>query len=119
MKKYVLFIGVACLIVSSAYAQQSAQSQAPAGGWPEMMRNHDVNFYDVQKEFNRWKAEHDLQNKVQDVGEEEGEDGSELYYRWANIMEPRVYPTGVRPDAAQIYIGLDEYHKRMGTPAVN
>lgn len=52
-----------------------------------MMQDPTANFYDVQEEFNLY-----WQGKTPDKGQ-----GWKQFKRWEYMMEPRVYPTGIRP----------------------
>lgn len=74
-------------------------STASAQKWVEMMEDPSVNFYDVQKEFYSYYT-----TKTQAQKSEPRMDGPySRFKRWENYMEPRVYPTGIRPDPMFIY----------------
>lgn len=83
---------------SAIYAQE----------WVTKMNDPSVNFYDVQKSFNKYYEEYERKNnswlkRLFRRKEEETETpGFEVYKRWEYFNAPRVYPSGVRfnPDAA-------------------
>jgi len=85
LSSVILFLGISLDI----FAQQKALSvERP---WNELMQDHNVNFYDVQRAFNEhWKDREITKGQ-----------GYKQYKRWENFMEPRVYPSGERfaPDA--------------------
>jgi PKD repeat protein len=58
-----------------------------AQSWTEKMQDNQVNFYEVQEEFNAYWGERDY---------ERGK-GFRQYKRWEWFTEPRVYPSGDRP----------------------
>src|ERR1700744_3703933 len=69
------------------------------------LSNTNENFYQTQKRLNKHFKKHlreierekkeKREGKMQVGGEEEQElAGYELFKRWENYMEPRVYPTG-------------------------
>lgn len=55
--------------------------------WVEEMQNLDVNFYTVQRSFNDYWGDRDIERGL----------GYKQFKRWEYFMEPRVYPTGERP----------------------
>lgn len=88
MKTFRLF-----LLVVSFLSSSSAFSQK----WVEMMHDQNINFYDVQKEFNNyWKEKGHVKNHgdVKDSRKKDG--GWKQFKRWEWFMEPRVYPSGNR-----------------------
>ncbi len=62
-----------------------------AQNWVEMMQDPNVNFYEVQRSFNEYWQGKDLATAK----------GWKQFKRWEYFMEPRVYPTGKRPDPDQ------------------
>lgn len=68
------------LVVLSICLKISAQTQ----DWVQMMRDPNVNFYDVQAEFNNYWA-----GKTIEKGK-----GYKAFRRWEYHMAPRVYPSG-------------------------
>jgi len=64
-----------------------------AQNWVEGMQDQSVNFYTVQKQFNEYWEGKTIEKGV----------GHKQFKRWEYFMEPRVYPSGVRPDPAIWY----------------
>jgi len=99
--KFSLSAVIACFISSSSFLPTEAPAQAGSPSWMEMMHNPSVNFYDVQKEFDKSliKYERKLKKeksfKTTDKLEKEMP-GFMQYKRWEWFTEPRVYPTGDR-----------------------
>ena len=92
MKNNLLFPFLISIFISSVSFSQT---------WVEMMNDPSVNFYDVQKEFNKSlkKYEYKLKKEksVKHADREEMEmPGYMQYKRWEWFMEPRVYPSGDR-----------------------
>jgi len=98
MKKLCISFMVICFAMQ-AYPQH----------WVEMMQDPSVNFYTVQKEFNKYWIE---KNKVQNnwfrrlisfgKDAEMEKAGWEVFKRWEYFTEQRVYPKGnrIEPDKA-------------------
>ncbi|MBL7922740.1 MAG: T9SS type A sorting domain-containing protein [Bacteroidia bacterium] len=97
-----------------------------AQNWVEMMKDPDVNFYDVQKAFNRYYVKKDRQIERQKrrmskranegVHEEEIEvPGFAQYKRWEWFMAPRVSQNGERFDPATPYREYEKYRQQLGT----
>lgn len=88
-------------ISSISFLSDEAFAQAGSQTWMEMMQNPSVNFYDVQKEFNKSLKKYEKQLKKEksftsaDRLEKEMP-GFMQYKRWEWFMEPRVYPSGDR-----------------------
>ena len=59
--------------------------QVNSQDWVKKMLQPGANFYDVQKEFNKYWETHDRTEKGK---------GYKQFKRWEYYMEPRVYPTG-------------------------
>src|SRR6185295_4747382 len=56
-----------------------------------MMHDSNANFYDIKKEFTEyWKSRPYERGK-----------GYKQFMRWANFVEPRVYPTGNMANASR------------------
>lgn len=66
--------------------------------WVEKMQDPNINFYEVQESFNKY-----WEGKKYEKGQ-----GWKQFKRWEYFMEPRVYPTGKRPNPAQTW---KEYEK--------
>jgi hypothetical protein len=87
VQKLILF-SITISFSLAGYAQKTTEDNRP---WNELMQDHSVNFYDVQRAFNEhWKDREIVKGQ-----------GYKQFKRWENFMEPRVYPSGERfaPDA--------------------
>ncbi|MEO8166961.1 MAG: hypothetical protein ABI623_01850, partial [bacterium] len=73
-----MFLTFAVLLFLSGLA--SAQN----ADWTKMSDNKNVNFYQIQQDFNRY-----WQGKTIERGK-----GYKPFKRWEAYMEPRVYPSG-------------------------
>lgn len=104
----------------------SFSGPAMAQDWIEMMKNPDVNFYDVQKAFNKYYVKKERQaerikrrqSKLTNEGihDEELEiPGFSQYKRWEWMMAPRVDRNGRRFDPSLAYREMEEYKKKYGT----
>ena len=88
---------ISCLTFSIMLSFQIIFAQ----DWVKKMNDPSVNFYDVQRSFNKyWKKEERKQRftdffRIGNKTEEENE-GLILYKRWEAFVEPRVYPSGDR-----------------------
>jgi hypothetical protein len=74
---------------------------AHAQKYKQMMNDPNANFYDIQKEFNKYweKKEKKMEKESKDIdkmkeGEEEFEGEYFQFKRWEWFMAPRVYPSG-------------------------
>lgn len=76
-------------------------SQVSAQEWVEKMNNPEVNFYEVVKAYESY-----FENKSYQKGQ-----GMKQFERWRYFMEPRVYPTGERPDPYATYDALQDFKK--------
>ena len=72
MKKYIFLV----LVIPQFLFSQD---------WVESMQDSDMNFYDIQQEFNNFWS-----NRTIEKGK-----GWKQFKRWENFMEPRVFPDGV------------------------
>ena len=84
MKKMSIFL-VAMLTTMSLLAQS----------WVEGMQDHTVNFYDVQAAFNEYAEGY---NKGFFNTKSGNPPGFSQYKRWEAFWEPRVAPSGIRPN---------------------
>ena len=66
------------LLLGATFAQE----------WVKMMEDPNANFYDIQRSFNAY-----WEGRTVEKGK-----GWMPYKRWEYFMEPRVYPTGIKPD---------------------
>ncbi|MFL5754463.1 MAG: PKD domain-containing protein [Bacteroidia bacterium] len=118
MKK-LLAIGFCSVLVLNASAQK----------WVQKMMDPTVNFYDVQKSFNKhWKKEaHERERErerekemlnqqsplkkgaMNKTEEEEENESFMIYKRWEDFMAPRVYPSGDRSLVAKSATEYMEY----------
>ena len=80
------------LIVNTSFSQE----------WVRLFNDPAVNFYNVQREFYKY-----WDGKTPERGQ-----GWMIFKRWENFMEPRVYPTGVRPDPATTYKEIKKYKQQ-------
>lgn len=80
MKK--LSITIVLLALATTFSAQK---------WVEMMQDSNANFYNIKKEFDEyWK------NNPYERGK-----GYKQFKRWANFVEPRVFPTGNMENASR------------------
>jgi len=97
-----------------------------AQNWVEMMKNPDVNFFEVQKAFNKYyvKKERQVerlkkrQSKLIDEGVSDEEievPGFAQFKRWEWFMAPRVYPDGRRFDPSLTWRESQQYRNTMRT----
>ncbi len=118
MKKYLFRITLLTLMVmsSSLFAQN----------WVEMMKNPEVNFYDVQKAFNKYYVKKERQvermKKRQSKKANEGVHQEEIevpgfaqYKRWEWFMLPRIGAKGERFDPSLSFRENQKYQAQMGT----
>ncbi|MFI5149173.1 MAG: T9SS type A sorting domain-containing protein [Bacteroidia bacterium] len=74
--------------------------QLNAQDWVQMMQDPNVNFYDVQKAFNKYWAKEErnasLRRLVGGKESQSAEENYEKYKRWEYFTEQRVYPSGDR-----------------------
>ena len=74
---------------------------AVAQDWVKKMQDPSVNFYDVQKSFNKYWSKEEKKEKFKSFftfrnKTEEENEGYVMYKRWENYVEPRVFPSGDR-----------------------
>src|SRR3974377_894983 len=119
MKNYSLkntLLIIAILFTSSLFAQD----------WVNMMQDPNVNFYDVQKAFNKYylKAERQIEKEKRRLRKAGGENHSEeeiefpgttQYKRWESFMEPRISKTGERFSPDAVWQEMKKYHDQYGT----
>ncbi len=67
--------------------------------WIEMMQDHSVNFYEVQKAFNAY-----FEDKEKGKGT-----GWKQFKRWEYFMEQRVYPGGERINTSQAWNEMKKF----------
>lgn len=104
----------------------SLSGSAQAQNWVEMMNNPDVNFFDVQKAWNRYyvKKDRQIERQKRRMSKKQGEGihqeelevpGFSQYKRWESFMAPRVYPNGERFDPSLAYRENDKYRKQFNS----
>jgi hypothetical protein len=115
MKKTALFTS---LLILGMLINVTAQD------WITKMKDPDVNFYEVQKAFDRYyvKKEREVERAMRKarkhndeaVSDEEIEvPGFSQYKRWEWFMKPRVFPNGQRFDASLTYKEMQRYKSTM------
>ncbi len=118
MKKLLFYASLLILISLSGgmYAQN----------WVEMMKNPDVNFFEVQKAFNKYyvKKNKQVERQKRRMTKRQGEGvhqeeievpGFAQYKRWESFMAPRVSSTGERFDPSLAWRENENYRKQFGT----
>ena len=81
--------------------------------WVKKMQDPNVNFYDVQKSFNKYWEKEEKKEKFKSFftfrkNTEKENEGYVMYKRWEQYIEPRVYPTG---DRSLLKNGNEQYQK--------
>ncbi|RPI17973.1 MAG: T9SS C-terminal target domain-containing protein [Ignavibacteriae bacterium] len=89
ISKLFVIITMMLLLVSISFSQE----------WVRLMNDPTSNFYDVQSEFYKY-----WEGKTPQRGQ-----GWMPFKRWEYFMEPRVYPTGNRPDPTATYREMQKY----------
>jgi PKD repeat protein len=123
MRKY-LYITIAffCFVALKSAAQSTTRPDtADYPYWIDMMQNDNINFYDVQKAFNKfYDKHHDAQKEETEEAEgQEEEYGFELYRRWEYLMVRRINPDGSRRPADQTYKEFIKYSaSRLNSPGI-
>ena len=79
---------------SLLFSAFSMRAQTTAS-YVDLMNDPTVNFYDVVEAFNEY-----WEGKSVEKGK-----GWKQFKRWEAFMEPRVHPTGIRPNAQALYQG--------------
>lgn len=97
MNKIFLTIGT-FLLASTIYGQR----------WIEMMSEPGTNFYDIQKEFNEYWKDKDMNEKGK---------GYKQFKRWEAFVEPRVYPSGDLSLISTTWENFNEAFPAGNTPA--
>src|ERR1035437_636850 len=78
-----------------------SDSKAFAQDWVNKMKDPSVNFYDVQKSFDKYLKAEERKEKFKNffsfgAKTEKENEGFIMYKRWENYVSPRVYPSGDR-----------------------
>lgn len=103
--KSLLIISVSILILSiTGIAQTSSISNNNSTPrWVQMMKDQSVNFYNVQKEANKY-----FESRSKEKGS-----GWKQFKRWEYFTEQRVYPTGDRINHAQVWNEITKFNKEF------
>ena len=132
MKNVISFL---CFISIFIFSHTSAQTNEKKE-WFDLMSEPGHNFYDIKKAFQQYEIkiraakevaeekkmkdddkdvdedkEHDEENNVE--SDEKELPGFEIYKRWENFMEPRVYPSGDRTLPTRTYDEFMHYEKQL------
>lgn len=82
--------------------------------WVQKMQDPNGNYYEAKSAFDAYWATHDKTQKGK---------GHKAFMRWANFVEPRVYPSGnlslLSQSAANYEAFLKEYQKQNAGPGKN
>lgn len=106
LSRSILLICVSILYfpnMGQAQTSPSATSKESSPLWVEMMKDHSVNFYDVQKEANEYYETHPKGKGS----------GWKQYKRWEYFTEQRVYPTGERINHMQVWDEINKFNKEF------
>ncbi len=110
MKKIYLLLMCLSLLATTTFGQE----------WVKMMNDHKTNFYTVQKEFNSYfknqeKKETNWLKKLLGMKKEDEQEraGWEVFKRWENFTEQRVFPKGDRIPADKAYNEFQDYKDRI------
>lgn len=104
MKKYLILIFAVSYITfisSNIQAQNSNIQENQTPEWVQMMNDPTVNFYNVQKEFNKY-----FENRDKGRGS-----GWKQFKRWEWFVGQRVYPNGERINPAQVWNEMNKFNK--------
>lgn len=105
-----LIIALACLF-SAAHAAGKPDNPGPPAtrsSWVALMNDPRVNFYDVEREFNRyWDTRPVEERNIRGSGWKQ-------FHRWAEYMKPRVFPSGERYHASRSWPEYQRYLNQRG-----
>lgn len=73
--------------------------------WLELWNDPSSNVYDVVREFDAA-----FEGKAAEKGK-----GWKQFKRWEAFMDPRVYPTGQRPQPNSLYLGMQQVQSTWGS----
>jgi len=119
MKKLLLILSIFLFVIIPKAKCQVEKDTANYPYWIEMMQYDTVNFFSVQKAFNKYYVAHqdnDADIKEQMQGKEEDE-GIELYKRWEYITSRRIKPDGTRMQPDQVINEFNKYSSNHGNSA--
>lgn len=97
------------LLHNSTIAQNTNPQQVedPTPPWVYMVKDMDINFYDIQKEANEYYS-----TRSQGKGS-----GWKQYKRWEWFTEPRVFPTGNRINHSQVWEEITRFNEQYPSSA--
>ena len=101
-KSILLTIIAISLFSNLGYSQNntSTTNDNSTPNWVNMMKDMNVNFFDVQKASDEYFAAHDKGKGS----------GWKQYKRWENFTKQRVYPTGNRINHAQVWNEISKFN---------
>ena len=104
MKNYRIWLLVAAILIISiaAFTQSNTKYNADYAShpyWIEMMQDHSVNFYEVQKAFNAYWENREITKGC----------GWKPYKRWEWWQARHIYPDGTRHEPDLIYKEYTKY----------
>ena len=110
LTKSIITLFISIFLFSNAdFAQNSfkTQDENSTPEWVKMMKDLNVNFYDVQESANKYFETHPKRKGS----------GWKQYKRWEYFTEQRVYPTGNRINHAQVWNEISKFNRNF--PAEN
>ena len=105
LKSFLIGIALVIILSYTGFSQTSDvdTKTSSSNNWVTMMKNLNVNFYDVQKAA----AQH-----FATYGTEKGS-GWKQFKRWEHFTEQRVYPSGNRINHAQIWNEITKFNNQF------
>lgn len=101
----ILFTILFSLTLKAQDQKKDYQKSTPE--WVKMMKDHTVNFYDLQKEFNEYFID-----RPKGKGS-----GWKQFKRWEYHTEQRVYPSGKRINSTQVWDEMNKFNKKYSFKA--
>ena len=89
--------------IGNAQTNSKVNNPDSSPQWIKMMKDVNVNFYDVQKAANEY---------FKTNGKAKGS-GWKQYKRWEHFTEQRVYPSGIRINHSQIWDEVTKYNEQF------
>ncbi len=93
MKRLTLLLPFMILLSSGQGVSAQQPDTASYPYWIEMMQDHSVNFYDVQRAFNTYWKDREITRSS----------GWKPFKRWEYMMQSRINPDGTRPDDDHVW----------------
>ena len=106
--KSLLFSVLTLFSLASVYSQISAVDSNAYPFWIEMMQDENVNFFEVQRAYNKY-----IEGK-----EESTVEGWKMYRRWEYQTSFRVDQNGKRPKASHNLLEYEKYYASRGKAGV-